>query len=40
MSALLPGAALGYQPAIVFALVVAILVIRPGGLSGSRYQLG
>jgi branched-chain amino acid transport system permease protein len=39
MSALLPGAALGYQPAIVFALVVAILVIRPGGLSGSRYQL-
>jgi branched-chain amino acid transport system permease protein len=40
MSALLPGTALGYQPAIVFGLVVAILVLRPGGLSGSRYELG
>jgi branched-chain amino acid transport system permease protein len=40
MSSVLPGTALGYQPAIVFALVVAILIVRPGGLSGSRYQLG
>ena len=40
MSAVLPGTALGYQPAIVFALVVAILIVRPGGLTGSRYELG
>jgi branched-chain amino acid transport system permease protein len=40
MSAVLPGSALGYQPAIVFGLVVAILVLRPGGLSGRRYELG
>jgi branched-chain amino acid transport system permease protein len=35
MSALLPGAALGYQPAIVFAIVIAILIVRPGGIAGS-----
>ena len=32
MAATLPGEALGYQPAIVFAVVIAILVLRPGGL--------
>ena len=36
ISQLLPAGALGYQPAIVFGLVIAILVVRPGGLSGSR----
>jgi branched-chain amino acid transport system permease protein len=35
MSALLPGDALGYQPAIVFAIVIAILIVRPGGIAGS-----
>jgi branched-chain amino acid transport system permease protein len=38
MSATLPSGALGYQPAIVFALVIAILILRPGGLSGSRLR--
>lgn len=38
MSALLPSAALGYQPAIVFSLVVAILIVRPGGLSTSTSE--
>lgn len=32
MATTLPDAALGYQPAIVFAAVIAILVLRPGGL--------
>jgi branched-chain amino acid transport system permease protein len=36
MSAILPDAALGYQPAIVFAAVIAMLIVRPGGLGGSR----
>jgi branched-chain amino acid transport system permease protein len=40
MSALLPSGALGYQPAIVFALVVGILIVRPGGLSGSALEVG
>lgn len=35
MSATLPTGALGYQPAIVFAAVIAILLVRPGGLSGA-----
>ena len=35
MSALLPTAALGYQPAIVFAIVIGILLVRPGGIAGS-----
>lgn len=38
MSAILPAAALGYQPAIVFAAVIAILIVRPGGLSGSKLE--
>lgn len=36
MSAVLPDAALGYQPAIVFGVVIAMLIVRPGGLGGSR----
>ncbi|MGH2991795.1 MAG: branched-chain amino acid ABC transporter permease [Solirubrobacterales bacterium] len=35
MSATLPDSALGYSPAIVFAVVIAILILRPGGLSGT-----
>jgi branched-chain amino acid transport system permease protein len=38
MSSILPAVALGYQPAIVFAAVIAILIVRPGGLSGSRLE--
>lgn len=38
MSATLPGGALGYQPAIVFAAVIAILVLRPGGLGGTTLE--
>ena len=38
MSAALPAGALGYQPAIVFAAVIAILILRPGGLSGSQLE--
>lgn len=39
MSATLPTEALGYQPAIVFAAVIAILLVRPGGLSGSGVEV-
>lgn len=39
LSATLPAAALGYQPAIVFAAVIAILLLRPRGLSGSGMEL-
>ena len=35
MTTTLPSSALGYQPAIVFAAVIAILLVRPRGLSGS-----
>jgi branched-chain amino acid transport system permease protein len=35
MSVTLPEAALGYAPAIVFGIVIAILVLRPGGLGGT-----
>jgi branched-chain amino acid transport system permease protein len=38
MSATLPEGALGYQPAIVFAAVIAILLVRPAGLSGSGLE--
>ena len=38
LSATLPGEALGYQPAIVFAAVIAILILRPGGLSGTTLE--
>jgi branched-chain amino acid transport system permease protein len=39
MSATLPTGALGYQPAIVFAAVIAILLVRPVGLSGSGREV-
>jgi branched-chain amino acid transport system permease protein len=35
MATTLPSSALGYQPAIVFAAVIAILLARPAGLGGS-----
>lgn len=35
MSVALPQAALGYLPAIVFAVVIAALIFRPGGIGGS-----
>jgi branched-chain amino acid transport system permease protein len=38
LSASLPGDALGYQPAIVFAAVIAILILRPRGLSGTTLE--
>jgi branched-chain amino acid transport system permease protein len=39
MSATLPTEALGYQPAIVFSAVIAILLLRPAGLSGSGVEV-
>jgi branched-chain amino acid transport system permease protein len=38
MAATLPDAALGYSPALVFAFVIAILVLRPSGLSGTTLE--
>lgn len=38
MSATLPTGALGYQPAIVFGAVIAILLVRPAGLSGAGLE--
>lgn len=38
LSATLPGGALGYQPAIVFAAVIAILILRPSGLTGTTLE--
>jgi branched-chain amino acid transport system permease protein len=38
MAATLPGGALDYQPAIVFAAVIAILILRPGGLTGTTVE--
>jgi branched-chain amino acid transport system permease protein len=35
MSVALPSAALGYLPAIVFAAVIAMLIFRPGGITGQ-----
>jgi branched-chain amino acid transport system permease protein len=35
MSVVLPAAALGYLPAIVFAIVIGVLIFRPGGISGQ-----
>jgi branched-chain amino acid transport system permease protein len=40
LSATLPSGALGYQPAIVFAAVIAILILRPSGLSGTTLEPG
>jgi branched-chain amino acid transport system permease protein len=39
MATTLPSSALGYQPAIVFAAVIAILLVRPAGLSGSGVRI-
>jgi len=36
MSVVLPSNVLGYEPAIVFAIVIAILVLRPGGIAGAK----
>lgn len=36
MSATLPGGPLDYQPAIVFAIVILVLLVRPGGLAGAH----
>lgn len=38
LSAALPAGALGYQPAIVFASVIAVLILRPRGLSGTTLE--
>jgi branched-chain amino acid transport system permease protein len=38
LSSTLSGDALGYQPAIVFAAVIAILILRPRGLSGTTLE--
>jgi branched-chain amino acid transport system permease protein len=38
MAATLPGGALDFQPAIVFAAVIAILILRPGGLGGTAAE--
>jgi branched-chain amino acid transport system permease protein len=39
MQAVLPSGALDYQDAIVFGLVIAILLLRPGGLAGSALSV-
>lgn len=39
MNAILPGGPLLYEDAIVFAIVIGILLFRPGGLVGSRVEL-
>jgi len=38
MNITLPAGAIVYAQAIVFAIVIAILVLRPGGLSGARTE--
>lgn len=38
MSAALPAGALGYQEALVFLVVIAILLLRPGGITGTRME--
>jgi branched-chain amino acid transport system permease protein len=38
MQTTLPSGALGYEPAIVFAAVIAILIVRPSGLSGTTRE--
>lgn len=38
LSATLPREALGYEPAIVFAFVIAMLIARPTGLAGARLR--
>jgi branched-chain amino acid transport system permease protein len=38
LSIWLPNAALGYSPAIVFGIVIAILLVRPGGIGGTTAE--
>ncbi|SNR56754.1 branched-chain amino acid ABC transporter permease [Actinomadura mexicana] len=38
MTVVLPSGAITYAQAIVFAVVIALLVLRPGGLSGARTE--
>ncbi|TYB48903.1 branched-chain amino acid ABC transporter permease [Actinomadura chibensis] len=38
MNVVLPSGAITYAQAIVFAVVIALLVLRPGGLSGARTE--
>jgi branched-chain amino acid transport system permease protein len=40
MSTTLPEGALVYLPAIVFAIVIAILILRPGGIAGTSLEWG
>ncbi|MBV9336230.1 MAG: branched-chain amino acid ABC transporter permease [Solirubrobacterales bacterium] len=39
MNISLPNSALGYEQAIVFAAVIAILILRPAGLTGTRREV-
>jgi branched-chain amino acid transport system permease protein len=39
MNTALPNSALGYEQAIVFAAVIAILILRPAGLSGTTREV-
>ena len=39
MSATLPDSARGFSPAIVFGAVIAILILRPGGLGATASQV-
>lgn len=39
MNTALPSSALGYEQAIVFAAVIAILILRPAGLSGTTREV-
>ena len=39
LSAVLPNPALGYSDAIVFAIVIVILLLRPSGLVGVSTSL-
>jgi branched-chain amino acid transport system permease protein len=39
MATVLSTGALGYEQAIVFAAVIAILILRPAGLSGTRREV-
>jgi branched-chain amino acid transport system permease protein len=38
MDVALPNSALGYEQAIVFAVVIALLILRPSGLAGTTRE--
>jgi branched-chain amino acid transport system permease protein len=38
MDVVLPNGALGYEQAIVFAVVIALLILRPAGLTGTTRE--